>query len=132
MGLLGHASVPSSMASSKLLINHVCMHRGVSELTPPGLSLAQSSPRPLQGPLQSSAINTRPPPPPPCWGGLSRSTRSRIQTLTYISLFAQIFEEVLGGGCLRGARFTDQNDGLFNLNHLLQHPGGAGRIHRVN
>lgn len=61
MGLLGHGSVPSSMASSKLLINYVCMHRGVSELTPPGLSLAQSSP------LQSSAINTRrfPSPPPP-------------------------------------------------------------------
>lgn len=65
MGLLGHASVPSSMASSKLLINYVCMHRGVSELTPPGLSLAQSSPRPLQGPLQSPAINTRRSPPPP-------------------------------------------------------------------
>lgn len=60
------------------------------------------------------------------------SARWPLQTLTHVTVLVQVFEEVLGSGRLRGARLTNQNNGLLNLNHPLQHPGGAGCVHCVN
>lgn len=51
---------------------------------------------------------------------------------TYIGLLTQILKEVLGSGCLRSARFTHEKHGVLDFNHLLQYPGGAGRIYCVN
>lgn len=51
---------------------------------------------------------------------------------TYIGLLVQVFEEVLGSGCLRSAGFTHKKNRVLDFNHLLQDPGGAGGIHCVN
>lgn len=66
------------------------------------------------------------------WSRLLRSSRQWTSTVTYGDVFIQIFEEVLGGGCLGGARFTDQENRLPDLDHFFQHPGSTCRIHRMN
>lgn len=67
-----------------------------------------------------------------CRAGLLCSCREGMSTMTYVDLFIQIFEEVLGSGCLGGARFTDQKNRLLDLDHLFQHPRSARCIHCMN